>query len=368
MAERYMADVTADSEKRRFMFAYTNVDVATLNEHARHLHKSRGDLGDDHALKTKDGEQVFAEGDRIQFTANGRTPSEKSRGLVNGRVGTIQKLEMRTNGKARLTVELDGKKGHKPQRVRFVVGDNAEFGEFEGIKHGYAGTIYRGQGKTLDVSYVAHSQYWRSSAAYVALTRHRENVHIFASRETVKNLEAMAKGMARSDGKRAATVFVPEPSQILGIEGEIALFDARPIMPFTAGRPSGPQASADTSTATDTGQGPSPLAGVARVAEGVAQVAERAIEGLAEGLADLLGGGSGAAAAPPAGPADGGAKPDQTFEEFQAAERAAAQQRAAALQELSKLHGREIIDENDAKLQEESTKRRDRERGGGQSL
>jgi hypothetical protein len=38
-----------------------------------------------------------------------------------------------------------------------------------------------GQGKTLDESYVCHSAQWRSSAAYVALTRHRESVHIFAA-------------------------------------------------------------------------------------------------------------------------------------------------------------------------------------------
>ena len=84
---------------------------------------------------------------------------------------------------------------------------NAKAGEFDKFKHGYAGTIYRGQGRTLDEVYVGHSSHWRSSAAYVALTRHREAVHIFAARETVKDLDTMAAGMARGDNKRAASAY-----------------------------------------------------------------------------------------------------------------------------------------------------------------
>ena len=89
------------------MFAQTNADVATLNAHARELHKARGDLGEDHTLKTATGEQQFATGDRIQFTGNGRTKDEKRAGLVNGRVGTIAGIEILDDGKPRVTVTLD---------------------------------------------------------------------------------------------------------------------------------------------------------------------------------------------------------------------------------------------------------------------
>jgi hypothetical protein len=368
MAERYTADVKTDPNQRRFMFAYTNADVATLNSHARELHRTAGDLGKDHVLKTKHGEQTFAEGDRIQFTGNGRTREEKQSGLVNGRVGTVEDIKSMSRGRVKMTVSLDVKKGQKVQKVSFFVGDGDRGNEFDSIKHGYAGTIYRGQGKTLDVSYVAHSTHWRSSAAYVALTRHRDNVHIFASRETVKNLTTMAKGMARSDGKRAATAYIADPSQTAGLEAEIAQFDARPIKPFGMDRPGTPGSTREPGRSGDPSQAPSPIAGAAKVAEGIAQAAEKAIEGLAEGLAGLLGGGTAASAEPPAAPPPEAPKRRQSFEEFQAVERAAAQQRAAALHELSKLHGREVIDENDAKMAEEAAKRRDRERGGGQSL
>ena len=220
MAGRYTADLAAAPDKRRFMFAFTNAEVATLNAHARALHRARGDLGEDHKLATASGPAEFAAGDRIQFTGNGYSKTQKNAGLTNGRVGTITAID--TGGdRPRLTVALDTAKGAKPQEVSFIVGENGAAGEFDRFKHGYAGTIYRGQGRTLDESYVCHSSLWRSSAAYVALTRHRDAVHIFAARETVKDLDAMAQGLARPENKRAATAYqVDDASAVREAFGE----------------------------------------------------------------------------------------------------------------------------------------------------
>ena len=248
MAARYTADVANDPDKRRFMFAFTNAEVKTLNDHARALHKERGDLGSDHSLPTAAGAQDFATGDRIQFSGNGYGKKQKDAGLTNGRVGTITAIEFEGDFLApRVTVALDTAKGKKPKSVTFTVGENAEAGEFNKFKLGYAGTIYRGQGRTLDQSYVCHSAQWRSSAAYVALTRHRDSVQIFASRETVRGMEKeadrasfdqaaaratldpaqqaaarnardldlMAKGLARTDNSRAATAYQIDEQQRL---------------------------------------------------------------------------------------------------------------------------------------------------------
>ena len=59
--------------------------------------------------------------------------------------------------------------------------------EFIGFRHGYAGTTYKGQGKTLDHTYLYHSHHWRSAASYVALTRQRESAQVFVARETVRD-------------------------------------------------------------------------------------------------------------------------------------------------------------------------------------
>jgi hypothetical protein len=323
MAERYTADVAAAPDKTRFMFAIKNVDVAALNHHARALHKARGDLGDDVTLKTATGDQQFATGDRIQFTGTSRKQAQKKAGLANGAVGTVRKIDIDGDGRARLTVELDAPRGEKAQRVSFVVGEDAKAGEFDSFKHGYAGTIYRGQGRTLDEVYVGHSAQWRSSAAYVALTRHREAVHIFASRETVKDLDAMAEGMARTDNKRAATAYAIDeqsaaraelakavdeyrpPAGSIEISGDAGHMPAAtiesaapPAVEMPAHAPeqatSEPAQGGDIAPQVSAGRALDALSGVAhgvsRIAEGVADLAEGAVDL----LAGFFGGGSSA--------------------------------------------------------------------------
>jgi hypothetical protein len=334
MAARYTDDLAATPDKKRFMFVQTNADVATLNQHARELHKARGDLGEDHALKTATGEAQFATGDRIQFTGNGRTKEEKRAGLVNGRVGTIAEIETAENGKTRVTVDLDMRSGEKAQQIRFTVGEDPKAGEFDKFKHGYAGTIYRGQGRTLDEVYVGHSAQWRKSASYVALTRHREAVHIFAARETVKDLDAMAVGMARADNKRAASAyFINEESAArAGLDRAVEAFSERQ------------GATAEQGAASF-------AAGAARALEGVADLAGGAIEKIADAFEGLLGG----------SPAVPTPKP-RTMREFLEREQ---RQRQAAHQEQSQSAG---AGEQELSPEQRAQQKRDRDRGGGQSL
>jgi hypothetical protein len=48
----------------------------------------------------------------------------------------------------RFTLTRDIPKGMDPQRISFEVGEDAKAAEFDKFKHGYAGTIYRGQGRS----------------------------------------------------------------------------------------------------------------------------------------------------------------------------------------------------------------------------
>ena len=95
-------------------------------------------------------------------------------------------------------MQLDGR---KPQTLTF---DAASFSKF---RHGYAGTIYRGQGRTLDQTYLYHSEHWRSAASYVALTRHRDKAELFVARNTAADVKQLARQMARIDDRRAASMF-----------------------------------------------------------------------------------------------------------------------------------------------------------------
>ena len=268
-AEKYAADVAADVDKRRFIFAYTNADVDKLNEFGRGLARHHGQLGEDVTLKTAAGEAAFAEGDRIQFTGNAANRKGKNAGLVNGAVGTVTAI-LEQNERRTMTVELDGKKGDQPRTVSFTVGADKAAGEFDAIKHGYAGTIYKGQGRTLDEAYVYHDQHWRAASAYVALTRHRESVAIFAARETAPDLDALAKQMQRDDQKRAASAFVLDSKIVVELDAKTANANApqaaaaRQARQLRAGQAVAPQARQIARQGEDMARGA--VRGAARVA------------------------------------------------------------------------------------------------------
>jgi hypothetical protein len=188
LVEQWAKDSAAKPDKTRFVFAYTNDDVTQLNAALRAVGKERGELVEDQALDTAHGRQNFAAGDRIQFTGR-----DKKAGIVNGSAGTIEAIDG-----SHIAVRLDGR---QPKTINF---DAASFDQF---RHGYAGTIYRGQGRTLDQTYLYHSEHWRSAASYVALTRHRDKAELFVARNTARDVNQLARQMGRTDERRAASMF-----------------------------------------------------------------------------------------------------------------------------------------------------------------
>jgi Ti-type conjugative transfer relaxase TraA len=190
LVAQWALDSAKDPTKTRFVFAYTNEDVDRLNRALRTTIKERGKMEwEDHPFQTRHGRADFSAFDRIQFTG-----TDKAKGLINGQVGTVQSIDG-----TKITVELDGRTKHT---VEF---DAADFKDF---RHGYAGTIYRGQGRTLDQTYLYHSEHWRSAPSYVALTRHRDKAELFVARNTASDLKHLARQMARVDDRRAASSFI----------------------------------------------------------------------------------------------------------------------------------------------------------------
>ena len=175
----------------RFVFAYTNRDVDALNAELRQVRRDRGELaGADVRFETKHGRGGL----------RGRRPGAVHRHrqaahIYNGNVGTITGIDAETG---EITARLDAAAG----QGREVAWSAAEF---EGFRHGYAGTIYKGQGKTLDHTYLYHTHHWRSAASYVALTRQRESAQVFVARETARDAAQLARQMARGE-VRAASV------------------------------------------------------------------------------------------------------------------------------------------------------------------
>ncbi len=198
LVAEYLKDSEAAPDKTRFVFAYTNAEVHELNAAIRAGRKERGELGADHSLPTREGAQDFATGDRIQFTGNAANRAQKDAGLYNGAAGRVTAIE-----ENRLTVTLDSAKGTPPRVVSFTVGSNAEAGEFDAIRHGYAGTIYKGQGKTKTQTYLLHSDNWRAASGYVALSRHSESVKLFAAEKSEPWIMAEGGAAKLTDPQRA---------------------------------------------------------------------------------------------------------------------------------------------------------------------
>ena len=186
-------DTAKQPEKSRFVFAYTNKDVDRLNAELRMVRKERGELGRDHRFETKHGTADFAVGDRVQFT-----DTLKAARIYNGNAGSITAIDAATGV---MRARLDAPAGAEPREVVWSAS------EFAGFRHGYAGTIYKGQGKTLDETYLLHTHHWRQASSYVALTRQREKAQVFVATETARDVRELARQMRRSEVKSASVAY-----------------------------------------------------------------------------------------------------------------------------------------------------------------
>jgi len=237
LVERWRQDTARDPRATRFVFAYTNKDVNALNEDLRAARRERGELsGEDARFETKHGAASFAIGDRVQFT-----DTLKSAKIYNGNVGTITGLDARSG---LLHARLDGPQGAPGREVVWSAS------EFDGFRHGYAGTIYKGQGKTLDHTYLYHTEHWRQAASYVALTRQRESATIFVARETARNPKQLAWQMARGEVKSASLAWATRDELAPALRAKADAAEARagekpmtdaavkaaPVSPSEAGR------------------------------------------------------------------------------------------------------------------------------------
>jgi ATP-dependent exoDNAse (exonuclease V) alpha subunit len=145
--------------------------------------------GRDVQFETKHETASFAVGGRVQFT-----DTDKKRHIYNGNVGTITRLDPST-GAVTATLDAAGKPGRE---VTWSAVD------FRGFRHGYAGTIYKSQGKSLDRTYLYYTEHWRSAASYVTLTRQRESAEVFVARKTARDVGQLARQITRGEIRAAS--------------------------------------------------------------------------------------------------------------------------------------------------------------------
>ena len=170
----WMADLVLNPPGSQMLLAYTRADVAELNRLARETLRAAERLGPDNAVETTNGERAFAVGDRVMFLRN-----ERSLGVKNGTLGTLTAL-----GRSAMEVRLDD-----GRNLRF---DRKEYAD---LTHGYAATIHKMQGATVDRAYVLASRHMDRHAAYVALSRHRDATKLRFGREEFSTVDELGRSL-----------------------------------------------------------------------------------------------------------------------------------------------------------------------------
>lgn len=165
----------------QIILAHTNAHVNELNLQARSILLANKHLSDTNAFtyKTAKDEILLCAGDRLLLLKN-----DKNLDVQNGQLATVKTIT-----RNKIIIELDHTK-------RIVTIDNRDYQDFT---YGYAATIHKTQGATFKNVFVSiASAGWDRYLAYVALSRHKEKVKIYASQSNYKSLNALKTQLSRS--------------------------------------------------------------------------------------------------------------------------------------------------------------------------
>jgi len=160
VVDGWLADTQQRGMEATIMLADRRETVRDLNRLARDRLHEAGELGQ---RELHAAGRAFAEGERVLALRNHR-----GLGLRNGdRATVVEVADDRT-----LTVRLD-REGHRDVRIPT---DYLEAGHLD---HGYAATVHKTQGATLDTIHYLGSDHTSQEAALVAGSRHRHDFRLY---------------------------------------------------------------------------------------------------------------------------------------------------------------------------------------------
>lgn len=177
---QWQQNKTAESIKEHVILAFKKASVELLNLKARSVLQEQGLIQkEQYEYQSQNGAQKIqlALGERILFRQN-----HKELGVRNGELATIARINS-----SELQATLDsGEQVVIPKSYAF-------------IDYGYALTVHKSQGMTIDhASVFVDSPYWDKNLAFVAMTRHRDSLHLYTSKHHHPDLNALIKTLSRS--------------------------------------------------------------------------------------------------------------------------------------------------------------------------
>jgi Ti-type conjugative transfer relaxase TraA len=180
-----------DQRKTTLILAHLRRDVRMLNDMARAKLVERGMIGEGHAFKTADGTRHFDTGDQIVFLKN-----EASLGVKNGMIGHVIEAA--------------------PNRIVAVVGEGdqrrtvtLEQRFYSNLDHGYATTIHKSQGTTVDRVKVLATLSLDRHLTYVAMTRHREDLQLYYGTRSFAFNGGLKEILSRKNAKETTLDYEP---------------------------------------------------------------------------------------------------------------------------------------------------------------
>ncbi len=274
------------------ILAYTRDDVRDLNELARERMRLAGVLHEaDQVVQTERGERSFAAGDRIMFGRNERGLGghhDRAQGVAvkNGSLGTVLAVEA---GGERLTVRLDGaggaaggpgagsgagQEGRKGSDAAPVVTFYVR--DYGHLDHGYAATVHKAQGVTVDRAHVLATPHMDRHAAYVGLTRHRDTVALHYAAEDFADPARLARALGRERAKDTTLDYGREVDPVRRYAERRGLDPLRPESEIVVQRPAPERAAEQQPSPAGPPPRPAPAPGLAQaVALGRAGFRER---------------------------------------------------------------------------------------------
>lgn len=165
------------------MLAHERRDVAELNRLARDVLCSNGqlDLSTKQSFKTHQGSREFCVGEKIIFLRN-----DNGLQVKNGTLGHIQALK--ANGDVLVKAQ-----GNRDIRLNLR--------DYQHVDYGYACTVHKAQGVTVNNAFVYASQGFDQHLTYVAMTRHKDNVTLYFDKETFEHWPDAVERLSRHNGK-----------------------------------------------------------------------------------------------------------------------------------------------------------------------
>lgn len=193
LIERWDRDRQAAPDRSRIILTHTNDEVRALNQAARALMREAGDLGEEVRVTVERGARSFARGDRVMFLQN-----ERGLGVKNGTLGTIEEVSAQS-----MSVRIDDGRS-----VAFDLKD------YDRMDHGYAATIHKAQGMTVDRTHVLATPGMDAHSSYVALSRHRDGMELHFGRDDFADADRLVRTISRDRAKDMASDYArSDPAQ-----------------------------------------------------------------------------------------------------------------------------------------------------------